>query len=572
MATRNGADTPEAPALKTLALLASRPAPPAARRLAGTIPSARQATPPAPSRTSPATDEEAPVSDQARPGHVGFVPAGSTPTAPENGPNGHDGHQEPASGRDLSVGEDAEPGHLAGVTDLPDVDWDVVADLRTLVSERIKGTGEGGTITLASHGALAAPVIRDEVSNLTRRDQLIGGPGHTPAQQSRLCAAVRDKIFGMGRLQPTLELEGVSNVEVRWHRGKPITWVEFADGRLEQGPAATGSTAELIRDLQLLAGQSGRSFSPNSPLLNLTLENGSRLSATAWRTPAPVLTIRNHLFDDIDLWDMVAKNMLDEGMAKFLEALSLAGKNVVFYGIPGSAKTTLARAFLNALPPEVAIGVIESEFELRLEELLKHPHPRTVPMEARIGSGEMDSFGNRMGAVTMTELLIHMLRQNIQRIVVGEVRGPEIAAMLDAMLVSLGSVSTVHATSPMGAVQRLATCATKASLNTTTETAYRTIAQSIDVIVHLEYIDEGHLGGRRHRFISQIDALALGETEASFTAFLPIYEKGPDGRATPTGKVPSWIRDLENYGFDPGVLRRGNSNWVAPLELKRARR
>ncbi len=570
MAVRNGTDPADVPALDTLALFAGRPAAPAARRLAGHIPSSRdRAASSAASPQAHSTTELERVSgdtnnrdtnghDTTKGATAGFVPAGGPPTGgwrPRG--DGASPTDEPAADPDVA-------GPAGALVDMSDVDWDVVADLRTLVSERIKGTGEGGTISLASHGALAEPVILDEVSKLGRRDLSIGGVGHTPQQKAHLAKAVRDSIFGMGRLQPTLELEGVSNVETRWWRGQPITWVEYADGRLERGPAAAGSAAEMVRDLQLLASQAGRNFSPNSPLLNLTLENGSRLSATAWRTPAPVLTIRNHLFDDVDLRDLVAKNMLDEGMASFLEALSLAGKNVVFYGIPGSAKTTCARAFLNALPPEIAIGVIESEFELRLEELAKHPHPRVVPMEARLGSGELDSFGNRLGAVTMTELLMQMLRHNIQRIVVGEVRGPEIAAMLDAMLVSLGSVSTVHATSPMGAVQRLATCATKASQNTTTETSYRTIAQSIDVIVHLQYIDEGHLGGRRHRFISEIDALTLGETEACFTAFLPIYQKGSDGRATPTGNLPSWINDLEAHGFDPDLLRKGNSSWAPP--------
>ena len=171
--------------------------------------------------------------------------------------------------------------------------------------------------------------------------------------------------------------------------------------------------------------------------------------------------------------------------------------------------------------------------------------------------------------MTARELLRAALRQTVDRFVVGEVRGDEVLDMLDAMSAGKGSLSTVHTRSPRAAVDRMATMATRAGANVTVETAYRSIGDAIDLVVQLSVIDETPIGGRRHRFVSHVDALRLGADSPTGVEHHELYVPGPDGRAVPTGLEPEWIDEIEVYGYDRGWLQQRGGGWTKPLDVIR---
>ena len=133
-------------------------------------------------------------------------------------------------------------------------------------------------------------------------------------------------------------------------------------------------------------------------------------------------------------------------------------------------------------------------------------------MEARDGSSERDASGRRAGEVTLADLVRHALRKNLRRIIVGEVRGPEVLPMLDAMSTGDGSLCTVHARSAAQAIDRLVTLAMSAGVGITDTFAYRLLSGAVDLLVHIQLLDETALGGRRHRFVSEVlEVNGIGE-------------------------------------------------------------
>jgi Flp pilus assembly CpaF family ATPase len=378
-----------------------------------------------------------------------------------------------------------------------------------------------------------------------------GQPPMPVAEELVLGEAVMAALFGLGRLQPLVDDPLVENIELNGH---DQVWVSYADGRHEQVAAVADSDEELIEWLQLLAGRVGgaeRSFSSAHPALHLRLDDGSRLAAMAWTTPRPQVVIRRHRVLDVNLDDLVRLGTLDARLAGFLRAALRAGKNLVITGLQNAGKTTLLRALANEFHPMERFATIEREYELHLHELPER-HPRVVAMEAREGSGEWDPTGRRAGEVSLADLVVSALRMNLRRIIVGEVRGVEVLPMLEAMTTGDGSMCTVHARSAHHAIDRIVTLCMTGDTAMTDTFAYRLTAGAVDLVVHLQLVDDTHTGGQRHRHVSEVlEVHGVGEhaRPATTTVFAP----GPDGRAVPA-HPPQCLPALQRAGFDPRLL------------------
>ena len=409
---------------------------------------------------------------------------------------------------------------------------------------------------------LARSLIVKEMAKREHERMREGAPPMVRDDQRAVTGAVLAALFGLGRLQPLVDDPAVENIEVD---GCDTVWLSYSDGRDVPGPAVAASDAELIEMIQLLAARSGgaeRSFTPAHPALHLRLPDGSRLAAVAWLTPRPHVVIRRHRVTDVDLDDLVRLGTLDTVLASFLRAAVRAGRNIVVTGLQNAGKTTLVRALANEFDPMERFATIEKEYELHLHDLPER-HPRLVAMEAREGTAEVDAHGVHAGEIPLAQLVTDALRMNLRRIIVGEVRGPEIIPMLEAMSTGDGSMCTLHARTADHAIDRIVTLCLISGLQIAEAFAYRLLAGAVDLVVHITLRDDSTDGGAKHRFVSTVLEIgALGESHRPVTT--TVFAPGADGRAVPTHR-PDCLPTLIRAGFDPSLFEHRSGTWAHPL-------
>lgn len=448
------------------------------------------------------------------------------------------------------------------------IDHGLVREVRREVAERLAARLQAEPVPdPPARRELARALVADVLARLAVEGVHAGEPPRGVAEEYQLAEAVMAALFGLGRLQPLIDDPNIENIEVN---GCDEVWLCYADGREERGPSVADSDAELIESLQLLASHVGgaeRSFTTASPRLHLRLDDGSRLAAMAWTTTRPQVVVRRHRVRDVDLDDLVTLGTLDTALAAFLRAALHAGKNIVVTGLQNAGKTTLIRALANEFHPMERFATIEREYELHLHELTDR-HPRVVAMEGREGGSERDPAGRRAGEVTLADLVVDALRMNLRRIIVGEVRGPEAIPMLEAMSTGDGSLCTVHARSAAHAFDRIVTLCLSAGVGMTDAFAHRLAAGAIDFVVHIDLLDESALGGRKHRFVSEVlEVDGVGEFGRPSTT--SVFAPGPDGRAVPA-YPPACLPALRRAGFDPVFLDCTGGTWDRPLDTLRA--
>lgn len=446
----------------------------------------------------------------------------------------------------------AEPAR-AQVPATESVDWALVRTVRQKAADRLahESTSDGWTPARqrARGREIAAELLAEE-----NDDRQYGGvAGMTHAELAAHTDAVVNYLFGLGRLQPLIDQPDLTDIEVTGN--DPATLV-YSDGRIELGPMVADTDRELVEDLQFIAGRvsdsggqvesADRPFSRAHPHLRMSLpESGCRLSALAWTTHRPVVAIRRHRFVDVELTDLVQYGSIPSDCADFLRSAVRAGKSIVVSGARGHGKTTLARALLNEIPPRERIGTIETEFELFAHEM-RERHPRIVAWQELTGSGEHGPDGRLAGRFTVDDAVDSSFTQNLDRLIVGEVRGREVLAMFKAMQSGTGSLSTIHANSARDTIERIVNCAVEAGGQHETY-AYRQTAAHIDLIVHIRRKPPAHPGGPLRYLVQEVVLVEQGEKGRE--ALTEIYAPGPDGLAQFVGCPPAFLDDLRAAGL-----------------------
>ncbi|WP_169736639.1 CpaF family protein, partial [Promicromonospora kroppenstedtii] len=434
--------------------------------------------------------------------------------------------------------------------------WRQVNSLRGEVSSRLTNALSTRELDEEQREALGQELIQQVVRD--HNDALLSGGQRnwTTEYQVEVTRALFDALFRLGRLQPLIDTPDVENIEIT---GTAPVLLLMGDGRRTYAEPIADSDAELIDFLQFLAARdpaNERSFTRANPFLNLDLPGRVRLAAVGWVVPWPRVTIRLQRLQSVDLELLRDNDTVDTVLVEFLTAAIRARKSIVVSGQgQGSGKTTLLRALCAGLDPWESIATIETDYELYLH-LEPEKHKRVVALRTREGSGEMNTSGRRTGEINTNVNVYESLRHNISRVIVGEVRGPEIVSMFQAMQMGNGSLSTVHADGARDVVERLVGMAVQDS--TLSETyAYRQVAQSIDLIVFLR-VDTG-ADGRRVRYVSEVIEVTRGEA-GNPVAITDVFEPGPGGRAVPK-VTPSFLADLEAEGFDANLLNYRDGLW-----------
>ena len=390
-----------------------------------------------------------------------------------------------------------------------DVDWQLVVSLRREAAELIgRASAEwlesrGRPIPEADRRMQGRAVIRTVVH---ARAQTLSESGEAlwPIElEARYAAAVENAIFGYGRLQPLFEIPDAENIEIH---GCDQVMVQYGDGHREAHPPIADTDEELVEAIRFLGETATppRPFDDLHPTMTLALGDRFRLHAIGFGLSyRPSVVLRQHLLTDVTLADLAEDGMLPGRLARLLQSAVLARKSIVISGDQGAGKTTLLRALIAAIHPSERFGTLETDYEL-LTHLLDH-RQNVLALQARIGMGERDG-DSALGSYTVADLIPEALRQNLTRLVVGEVRGAEAGAMFEAMQSGAGTLSTTHSHSAASTIDRLAARVAQGKVMSIDD-ALRQIAHHINFIVHVTLRDDAWRGGIRHRYVSEVRQL-----------------------------------------------------------------
>ena len=288
-------------------------------------------------------------------------------------------------------------------------------------------------------------------------------------------AALGERVLrlatGLGPLEPLLSDPAVDEVMVN---GPDAVYVERG-GRLERTAVAFGSEAELAHAIERILAPLGRRVDEASPLCDARLGDGSRVNVVIppLSLGGPCLTIRRFRPRGFSLADLVEVGTLPRELADFLARCVSSRVSMLVSGGTGSGKTTTLSALSGSIPDDERIVTIEDAAELRLRQ--RH----VVRLEARPANLE------GRGEVTIRQLVRNALRMRPDRIVVGEVRGPEALDMLQALNTGHdGSLTTVHANSPEDALRRVETLALMAGVGLPHAAVREQVASAVELVVH----------------------------------------------------------------------------------------
>ncbi len=332
---------------------------------------------------------------------------------------------------------------------------------------------------------------RDVVEGAARALIASEMPGVVGFSRDELIAAVTDEILGFGPIEPLLQDPAVSEVMIN----APDTVYFEKEGRLYLSPIRFRDIPHITRIIERVLAPMGRRVDESSPMVDARLPDGSRVNIIVppVAPKSPVITIRKFRADKMTMEDLIAVGALTPELADFLRACVQAKLNTIISGGTGSGKTTMLNALSGYIPDTERIITIEDPTELRLQQA------HVVSLEARPSSLE------GRGEVSQRDLVRNSLRMRPDRIIVGEVRGPEAFDMMQAMNTGHeGSVSTVHANSPRDGIARIENMILMANLDLPSRAIREQIASALHVIIQVSRFPDG---SRKVTHISEVSGM-----------------------------------------------------------------
>jgi len=346
-------------------------------------------------------------------------------------------------------------------------------------------------------------------------DRRIGDEGEAEAR-AELLASVVDDLAGLGPLEALLADGEVTEIMVN---GPEEVYVEV-DGELHRRDARFRDADHLLAVVHRLLSGTGRRIDEGAPMVDARLADGSRLNAVLPPVaPASAqLTIRRPPRRHLGVGELIGLGALDPGTAAFLHAAVMGRCNVVVTGGSGTGKTTLLAALCDLAPPGQRLLLLEDVAELAAE------HPHVVRQECRPAGPD----GGR--EVSLRDLVRNGLRMRPDRLVVGEVRGPEAVDMVAAMNTGhAGSMTTLHANSAADAMTRLEAMLALALPSVGVATLQAWIATALDVVVHC---------GRSAAGVRRVVEVAAVDTAAGRLRLTSLYARDGRGVMRPAGAIP----------------------------------
>ena len=333
-------------------------------------------------------------------------------------------------------------------------------------------------IDLSKLDSLPPDLVQQQIGRIL--EDLLAGE-ETPLnrrERDRIVIEVQHETFGLGPIEPLMRDPTVSDILVN---GAHVVYVERR-GKLERTEVTFRGDAHLLQIIERIVSQVGRRVDESSPMVDARLPDGSRVNAIIppLALDGPVLSIRRFAVDPYRMPNLISFGTLTPALAEILVAAVAARLNILISGGTGSGKTTLLNVISNAIPNNERIVTIEDSAELQLQR------EHAVRLETRPPNIE------GQGEVTQRDLVRNALRMRPDRIIVGEVRGPEVLDMLQAMNTGHdGSLSTVHANSTREAMSRLETMILMSGISLPVRAMREYITSALDMVIHLARLSDG---------------------------------------------------------------------------------
>lgn len=361
------------------------------------------------------------------------------------------------------------------------------------------------TIDLAQLAQLDAASAREEIRDIVNEIIAIKNVVMSIAEQEQLLQDICNDVLGYGPLEPLLARDDIADIMVN---GSDRVFIEVS-GKVQLTNVRFRDNAQLMNICQRIVSQIGRRVDESSPICDARLPDGSRVNVIAppLSIDGPALTIRKFKKDKLKLADLQRFGSISPEGGRVLEIIGNVRCNVLISGGTGSGKTTLLNCMTGFIDTDERVITCEDAAELQLQQ------PHVVRLETRPpnleGSGE----------ITMRDLVKNCLRMRPERIIVGEVRGPEAFDLLQAMNTGHdGSMGTLHANTPREALQRIESMITMGGYNLPSKTIREMVVGAIDVVVQAARLRDG---SRRITHITEVIGL---EGDVIITQDLLLYE------------------------------------------------
>jgi pilus assembly protein CpaF len=395
------------------------------------------------------------------------------------------------------------------------------------------------TIDLAQLAQLDVDSAREEIRDIVNEIITIKNVVMSIAEQEQLLTDICNDVLGYGPLEPLLARDDIADIMVN---GASRVFIEVG-GKVQLTNIRFRDNTQLMNICQRIVSQVGRRVDESSPICDARLPDGSRVNVIAppLSLDGPTLTIRKFRKDKLTLDDLVRFGSITPEGARVLAVIGRSRCNIIISGGTGSGKTTLLNCLTAYIDVDERVITCEDAAELQLQQ------PHVVRLETRPPNLE------GQGQINMRDLVRNCLRMRPERIIVGEVRGPEAFDLLQAMNTGHdGSMGTVHANSPREALSRLESLITMGGFSLPSKTIREMIVGSVDVIVQAERLRDGS------RRITNVTEVIGAEGDVIITQDLLTYEiDGEDeagkirGRHVGTGIArPAFWDRARYFGLD----------------------
>ena len=344
------------------------------------------------------------------------------------------------------------------------------------------------SIDLSQLATMEMETAREEIRDIVAEIIALKSIIMSISEQEDLLEDICNDVLGYGPLEPLLARDDIADIMVN---GSQKCYIEVA-GKVKLTNVRFRDDAHLMNVCQRIVSQVGRRVDESSPICDARLPDGSRVNVIAppLAIDGAALTIRKFKKDKLTLPQLVKYNSISPEGAEVLRILGRVRANVLISGGTGSGKTTLLNCLTAFIEKDERVITCEDSAELQLQQ------PHVVRLETRPPNLEGE------GEITMRDLVKNCLRMRPERIIVGEVRGPEAFDLLQAMNTGHdGSMGTLHANSPREALSRLESMITMGGYSLPSRTIREMIVSSIDVIVQAARLRDG---SRRITHISEV--------------------------------------------------------------------